>query len=359
MAGQCFFLRRSFLILFAAALAWAVACQSQTQPPDAASSTPQENAFVFIKGAGATLPGPLYQRWFAQYNRQHPNIQVNYQPIGSGAGIQQVIAETVDFGASDVAMTDEEISQVGRGVVLLPMTAGSVAVVYNLPGIGSGLKLSRQVVSEIFLGKITRWRDPKIAALNPNLTLPDLPITVIHRSDGSGTTAVFTAHLSAISREWQESVGTSLSVDWPAGVGVKSNAGVSAQVQQEPGTIGYVEYSFAQQLGLSTAALENRSGEYVLPSIEAAAKALESVQLPDNLRGFVRDPQAVDAYPIVTYSWLLAYKRYEDPQKAKALKEVIRWGLTTGQGLAPELGYVPLATEVAQKVAAAAAEISP
>ncbi|MEO0853771.1 MAG: phosphate ABC transporter substrate-binding protein PstS, partial [Cyanobacteria bacterium J06648_11] len=312
---------------------------------------------VFLNGAGASFPALLYQRWFQEFNRQHPHIQIDFQPIGSGAGIQQVIAETVDFGASDIAMTDEDIAKVDRGVLVLPMTAGSVAIVFNLPGIESGLKLSREVYPKLFLGDITRWNDPAIASLNPDLDLPDLPIALVHRSDGSGTTAVFTSHLSAINPDWRDRVGSALNVQWPAGVGIKSNAGVSAQVQQAEGALGYVEYSYAQQLGLSVAALENQAGEYVLPDIDSAAQGLNAIALPDDLRAFIPDPEGEGAYPIVTYSWLLAYRTYDDPAEAEALRQVLQWALAEGQAISPELGYVPLAPDAIDAVTAAVAQI--
>jgi phosphate transport system substrate-binding protein len=312
---------------------------------------------VFLNGAGATFPLFLYQRWFQEYSQNHQGVQINYQAIGSAAGIQQMVSETVDFGGSDVAMTDEEMRKVDRGVVLIPMTSGSVVIAYNLPNVGSGLKLSREVYTDIFLGNIDRWSDPRIANLNPNLNLPDLPITLVHRSDGSGTTAVLTKHLSAISSQWEEKVGSGLSISWPAGVGIKSNAGVSAQIQQAQGTIGYVEYSFSQQLGLATAALQNRAGNYIQPSLEATANALDNLTLPDNLRAFVSDPEGEDAYPIVTYSWLLAYQTYDDPRKAQVLKEVILWALTEGQQYSEGLGYVPLSETVVEKATAAAETI--
>lgn len=307
---------------------------------------------VFLNGAGATFPLFLYQRWFQEYSQDHDNVQINYQPIGSAAGIQQMVSETVDFGGSDIAMTDDEMRKIDRGVVLIPMTSGSVAIAYNLPGI-ERLKLSREVYVDIFLGKIQRWNDRRIKRLNPNLSLPNLPITLVHRSDGSGTTAILTKHLSAISPEWEARVGSGLSVPWPAGVGIKSNAGVSAQIQQARGAIGYVEYSFAKQLGLSTAALENRAGNYVQPSLDATANALENLTLPENLRAFVSDPEGEKAYPIVTYSWLLAYERYDNPQKAKVLREVILWALTEGQRDSEQLGYVPLSEDVVAKAKAA------
>jgi len=335
-----------------------ISCQPEVATVAPNSEPVVAQSSVLLNGAGATFPIIIYQRWFQEYSQNKARVQINYQGIGSAAGIQQMISETVDFAGSDVAMTDEEMAKVDRGVVLIPMTSGSVVIAYNLPSIESGLRLSRSVYTDIFLGKIERWNDSKIQQLNPNLNLPDLPITVIHRSDGSGTTAVFTKHLSAISSEWEEKVGSGLSVSWTAGVGIKSNAGVSAQIQQAEGTIGYVEFSFAQQLGLSTAALENRAGSYIQPSLEATAKALDNLILPENLRAFVSDPEDEKAYPIVTYTWLLAYKSYDDPQKAKALREMILWALTEGQKYSNELGYVELSDTVAAKAKAATREIN-
>lgn len=313
------------------------------------SQTLANSSPITLYGAGATFPSFLYLRWFKEYNSQHPNVQISYQPIGSAAGIQQFLSETIDFGASEVPLSDEEIAQTSRGAVFIPSVAGSIAVVYNLPGIKSGLKLSRQVLADIFSGKIMHWNDTTIQALNPELSLPDIPILVIHRSDGSGTTAAFTAHLSAISPEWQTKVGQGLSVAWPTGSGIKDNAGISAQVQQGEGVIGYVEYAFAKQLGLSTAALENKVGQYLLPTEEATAKAISTIELSEDLRGAVADPDLADAYPIVTYSWILAYQQYDNPQKARVLKDVMQWGLTKGQSWGLELGYVPLPETIVSK----------
>ena len=349
--------RREFLVSLAGLTVATIACQSSPISVPSSPSLSPATKPLLLYGAGATLPSFLYLRWFKDYNQQNPTIQISYQPIGSAAGIQQFVSGTVDFGASDVSLSDEEIAAVDRGVVLVPTTAGSVAVVYNLPGIDSGLKLSRAILPQIFLGTITRWNDPQIVALNPDLTLPDSPITVVHRSDGSGTTATFTAHLSAISPEWKEKVGTGLNVEWATGIGIKDNSGIAAQIQQAEGVIGYIEYAFAKQLNLTIASLENKAGNYAQPTDKASGEALANISLGEDLQGSAPDPDGNGAYPIVTYSWLLAYRRYNDTKKATALKEVLRWGLTEGQSLATELGYVPLPAAVIQRSIAALDQI--
>ncbi|MEL7313836.1 MAG: phosphate ABC transporter substrate-binding protein PstS [Cyanobacteria bacterium J06559_3] len=349
---------RWFMGLAIAVISLATACQSQqVNTPDAtngATNPPVATTPIMLNGTGASFPLFFYERVFSEYRQAvDPNLQVNYQAIGSAAGIQQVISNTVDFGASDIAMTDEEVAQVNSGVVLIPMTAGTVAIAYNLPNIESSLKLPRTALVDIFLGKLTNWNDPAIAAANPDIALPDLPITLVHRSDGSGTTATVTAHLSAISSDWQAQVGAGLNVDWPAGVGIKSNTGVSAQIQQAQGTIGYVEYSYAQKLGLPIAALENQSGQFIEPNSATGLKGLETADMPANLKVFVTDPAAVDAYPIVTYSWILAYQQYADAAKGEALKAVLKWGLSEGQQFSEQLGYVPLPVDVVEQAIAA------
>lgn len=313
---------------------------------------------VSLTGAGASFPAPLYQTWFQGLNKKYPNLQVNYQSVGSGAGVEQFTKGTVDFGASDVAMKDEEIQKVQRGVILLPMTAGAIVLSYNLPNVKE-LKLPRAVYSDIFLGKIKSWNDPKIAAANPGVTLPNQPITVVHRSDGSGTTGVFTLHLAAISPEWKTKVGSGKTVNWPAGVGAKGNEGVTAQIAQTQGSLGYVEYGYAKQNNLTFASLQNKAGQFVAPSEESASKTLETVTLPANLRAFITDPDGASSYPIVTYTWLLVYKQYPDQAKAKAIEAMIEYGLTDGQKESSKLGYVPLPQNVIEKVASSAQQISP
>lgn len=356
MVSTASFRRKALFIPFLALTFGLTACGgTQTQAPNTTQTpTATEDGggqSISLTGAGASFPAPLYQRWFSEYNKVNPNVQVSYQSVGSGAGVEQFTQGTVDFGASDTAMDDQEIAAVKRGVALLPMTAGSIVLAYNLPDV-TGLKLSRQVYVDILLGKIKKWNDPAIAKINPDATLPDTDITVVYRSDGSGTTGVFTKHLSAISPEWSEKVGDGKTVEWPAGVGAKGNEGVTAQILQTEGSLGYIEYGYAKQQEIATATLENKAGQYVAPSGQTAADALSAVTLPENLRAFITDPEGKNSYPIVTYTWLLAYQNYDDPNKLKAFKEVVNWSLTDGQAFAEELGYIPLPAPVVEKVKA-------
>jgi phosphate transport system substrate-binding protein len=309
-----------------------------------------------LSGAGATFPAPLYQRWAVEYNRQAPAVRVNYQSVGSGAGVSNFLQGVVDFGASDAAMTDAEMAKSPRGAVLVPATAGSIVLAYNLDGVPS-LQLTRAALAGIYLGTVTRWNDPAIAAANPEAALPDLPIRVAYRSDGSGTTFVFTQHLAAISPEFDDQVGFDKSVTFPVGVGGKGNEGVTALVKQSRGAIGYVEFGYAEQNGLSVASLENKSGKFVAPTPESGAAALASVEMPDNLRVWPVDPAAPEAYPITTFSWLLLYQKYDDAAKLRALKDFVTYSLTDGQSFAVELGYIPLPESVVAKAQAALATV--
>jgi phosphate transport system substrate-binding protein len=355
MVSTVSFRHKAFIPFLALTFSLTACGGTQTQAPNSTQTqAPAEDGggkSVSLTGAGASFPAPLYQKWFSEYNKQFPNIQVSYQSVGSGAGVEQFTQGTVDFAASDTAMDDEEIAAVQRGVALLPMTAGSIVLAYNLPDV-TELRLSRQVYVDILLGKINKWNDPAIAKINPDAQLPDTDITIVYRSDGSGTTGVFTKHLSAISPEWSEQVGDGKTVEWPAGVGAKGNEGVTAQILQTEGSIGYVEYGYAKQQDIATATLENKAGSYVAPSGETAASALSAVTLPENLRAFITDPEGKDSYPIVTYTWLLAYQNYDDPDKLKAFKDVANWSLTDGQAFAEELGYIPLPAPVVEKVKA-------
>ena len=309
-----------------------------------------------LSGAGATFPAPLYQRWAVEYNKQVPAIKVNYQSVGSGAGVKNFLQGVVDFGASDAAMTDEEIAKAPRGAVLVPATAGSVVLAYNLEGVPN-LKLTREAMAGIFLGTIKKWNDPAIVSANPDVPLPAQAINVAYRSDGSGTTFVFTQHLAAISPEFDEQVGFDKSVTFPVGVGGKGNEGVTALVKQTPGTVGYVEFGYAEQNQLSVASLQNKSGNFVAPTPESGAAALASVELPENLRIWPVDPEAPEAYPITTFSWLLLSRKYDDAAKLKALKDFVTYGLTEGQSFAIELGYIPLPEAVVAKANAALSAI--
>ncbi|MBE9222781.1 phosphate ABC transporter substrate-binding protein PstS [Cyanobacterium stanieri LEGE 03274] len=316
---------------------------------------------VSLTGAGASFPASIYQNWFVSLNEQVPQLQVNYQSVGSGAGIEQFTAGTVDFGASDVAMTDEQIAEIDRGVLLLPVTAGGIVFAFNVPGVEE-LNLSREVYVDIALGRITRWNDPRIAADNPDAQLPDLAITFVHRSDGSGTTGVLTKHLSAISPDWESEVGSGTTVEWGnAGgtfIGSRGNEGVTASIMQTEGGIGYIEYGYALNNDIPMASLQNASGEFVYPTEETTSATLGNVELPDNLRAFILDPEGANSYPIVTYTWILAYQQYDDPQKAVALEAAIQYALTDGQNVATELGYIPLPPNVAARVAQAADQLT-
>jgi phosphate transport system substrate-binding protein len=317
-----------------------------------------EAADLRLTGSGASFPFPIYSAWFKDFSRKTPGVTVDYQAKGSGAGIQDLINKTVDFAASDAAMTPEQMSQVPDGVVLLPMTAGEIVLAYNLPDV-KGLKLPRDVYPDIFLGKITRWNDPHIVAANPQSKLPDLPITVVRRSDSSGTTFVFTKHLSAISPTFKEQVGSGTTASWPQSdkfVAAPKNDGVTATIKQTPGAIGYIEYGYAKLTKADTALLQNSAGKYVAPSDASGAVALAATKLPADLIAWVDDPSAPEAYPIVSFTWMLFYQK-QDPQKAEYLRKLVAHGMTEGQKIADSMGYIPLPPNVVEKVMAASARI--
>jgi phosphate transport system substrate-binding protein len=310
-------------------------------------------AAVILNGSGATFPAPLYLRWAADFKTANPDVTVNYQGVGSGAGVKQFTDGITDFGASDVAMSDAEIAKVSDNVLLLPATAGTIVLAYNLPGVEAGLKLSRQAIAGILLGTVKTWDDAVIAKENPGVKLPSLPITVVTRADGSGTTAVFTAHIAAISPEFATKVGSGKQVTWPVGVSGKGNDGVTALIKQTPGAVGYVEFGYAVNNKLTSASLQNKSGNFVTPTIESGAATLASVNLPANFRAFITDPEGANDYPIATFTWLLVKKTYTDASKSAAVKAFVKYGLTTGQQAAPALGYITLPAPVVEKVLAA------
>jgi phosphate transport system substrate-binding protein len=314
-----------------------------------------------VQGSGATFPAPLYKRWFLEYYHANPDVQVSYQAIGSGAGIRQFTEELTVFGASDAAMNDDEIAAAEKRlrvkVLLLPMTAGSVVLSHNVPGVTQGLRLSRSTYVDIFLGKITNWNAAAVARTNPGVTLPDQPITVIRRAEGSGTTFAFTNHLHAVNPQWGKP--SKSSDDFPTGVGARGNSGVTALIQQTPGAIGYLEYGYAELAGLPMAVLENRTGNFVAPGAESGKAALAGAAIPDNLRVFISDPNGPDAYPIVTYTWMLCRQKYADADMAQKLKGVLRYCLTDGQSIAAELGYIPMPENVSTRVLKAVESIEP
>ena len=335
-------------------LALAVLLLAVTSTPSLAQDS------LRLTGSGATFPFPLYSAWFKAFSAKQKTVSVDYQGKGSGAGIQDFTNHTVDFAASDAAMTDEQISKVPGGVQLLPMTAGEIVLGYNLPGSPKALKLPRDVYPAIFLGKITKWSDPKIKAANPGVSLPDLDITVVRRADSSGTTFVFTSHLSAISDEWKKGPGAGTTVNWPKTdkfVASPKNDGVTATIKQTPGAIGYVEFAFAKFSKIEMAQLQNRAGQFVSPGGEGGPAALASVPLPPDLRAWVTDPEGAKAYPISTYTWMLFYKENKDPKKAAALRQMVEYCLTEGQKAAAGMGYIPLPENVVAAVRKASGSI--
>ena len=311
---------------------------------------------VKLKGSGASFPFPLYGRWFKDYGKVNKEVQVDYQAKGSGAGIKDFVNKTVDFAASDAAMTDEEIASVDVGVQLLPMTAGKIVLSYNLPNGPANLKLSREAYSKIFLGQITTWNDPVIANANPGVTLPATAITVVRRADSSGTTFVFTQHLSGISEAWKNGPGAGTTVNWPGSdkfIASPKNDGVAATIKQTPGALGYIEYGFAKFTKLPMAWLENKAGKFIEPTLESGQAALANVTLPGDFRAWLPDPDGAGAYPVVSYTWMLFYKKYSDPKMAEAIRQVVKYCLTEGQKVSGEMGYIPLPDKVVEMVAKA------
>ena len=313
-----------------------------------------------LVGSGASFPFPLYSTWFKTFSKENKDILVDYQAKGSGAGIKDLVNKTVDFAASDAAMTDEEMAQVKEGVQLLPMTAGTIVLAYNLPGNPKGLKLSREVYPKIFNAEIKKWNDPLIVKDNPDLKLPDLDITVVRRADSSGTTFVFTKHLSAISETWKNGPGFGTTVKWADSdkiVAAPKNDGVTATVKQTPGAIGYIEYGYAEMAKVNMAALQNKAGKFVMPSEQSGAEALAKAAMPADLRVWLSDPEGEGSYPIATYTWMIFYKKYDNPQKAEAIKKLITYCLKEGQKISDKMGYIPLPENVVQVVSKAAENI--
>lgn len=342
-------IRRLFLVSLCFCLAFAlIACNNGSSTP--AAST------VKLTGAGASFPAPLYTKWFKSYAAAHPEIQVDYQSVGSGSGKKSVIDKTVDFGASDAAMSDEELARVPGGAQLFPMTAGAIVIAYNLPDV-KDLKLSRKAYTSIFLGKIKKWNDAEIVKSNPGVKLPDTAINVVVRADSSGTSFVFSKHLSAVSPEFDKTVGTNTMPNWPVGTKSKGNEGVTASLMTTPGSIGYIEYGYAKSQNVPFAALENKAGKFVAASTASGQEALASTNLPENLIAWNPDPSGDGAYPVVTYTWIICYKKY-DATKLAAMQALLRYGLGDGQKDAEPLGYIPLPQAAVSKATAAINNLS-
>ncbi|MGA2414453.1 MAG: phosphate ABC transporter substrate-binding protein PstS [Candidatus Sulfotelmatobacter sp.] len=317
--------------------------------------TLQVFAQTTLNGAGATFPYPMYSKWFNEYHNQHSNIQINYQSIGSGGGIRQVTEGTVDFGASDMPMTDAQLAEAQQKrstkILNIPTVLGANVPAYNLPGVGSDIKFTPEALAGIFLGKITKWNDPAITSVNPGISFPDKAIIVVHRSDGSGTTFIWTDYLSKVSPEWESKVGRNTSVQWPIGLGGKGNEGVAGSIRQLAGSIGYVELIYAVQNNISYGSVKNAAGNFVKASLEGVtAAAASSAKMPPDFRVSITNPPGKDAYPISSFTWLLIPQQSKDAAKGKILADFLNWMVTDGQKMTSALTYAPLPESVAQKV---------
>ncbi|MDR3746974.1 MAG: phosphate ABC transporter substrate-binding protein PstS [Acidobacteriota bacterium] len=310
-----------------------------------------------LNGAGATFPYPIYSKWFNEYHNLHSDIQINYQSIGSGGGIRQVQAGTVDFGATDGPMSDEQISQSKVKVLHVPAVLGAVVPAYNIPGVNAEVKFTPDVLADIFLGKITSWNDARIAKANPGVNFPNQTITVVHRSDGSGTTYIFTDYLSKVSPDWQNVVGKGTSVKWPIGLGGKGNEGVAGSIRQLPGSVGYIELIYALQNKIPFGIVQNSSKNFIKASLDSTTAAAVGVKVPDDFRVSITNPPGKNAYPIASFTWLLVPTNPADAKKGKILKDFLFWMLDSGQGMVEALSYAPLPKEVMEKEKAAIAKM--
>jgi len=330
---------------FALAATLLAACGgSNTQPVTANNSSSNSSQTIQINGAGATFPYPIYSKWFSEYNKLHPNIQINYQSIGSGGGIQQVTNQTVFFGATDGPMNEEQLKAAPGPILHFPTVLGAVVPVYNIPGVTDELKFTGQVLADIYLGKIKKWNDAALAKLNPGVKLPATDVTIVHRSDGSGTTYIFVDYLSKVSPDFKTQVGVSTSVKWPVGVGGKGNEGVSGLVTQTPGSIGYVELIYALQNKIAFGPVQNADGEFVKASVDAVTKAAAAAAttMPPDFRVSITNATGAGAYPISSFTWLLFYEDPKDKAAGKVMVDFMRWALTDGQKYCADLGYAPL-----------------
>jgi phosphate transport system substrate-binding protein len=311
-----------------------------------------------LNGAGATFPYPIYSKWFSEYNKLHSDVQINYQSIGSGGGIRQVLNGTVDFGASDGPMTDEQLKQSKVKILHIPTVLGAVVPAYNVPGVTEEIKFTPEILAGIYLNRIVKWNDPAIASANPGVKLPDQGIIVIYRSDGSGTTYIFTDYLSKVSKDWASGVGKGTSVKWPNGVGGKGNEGVAGQVRQLQGSIGYVELIYAVQNKISYGLLKNASGNFVKATLETVTEAAASApSMPADFRVSITNAPGKTAYPISSFTWLLIPEQSKDPKKGKILADFLNWMATDGQKMTTQLSYAPLPAGVVEKVKVAIKQV--
>jgi phosphate transport system substrate-binding protein len=341
--------RLGLSLLTVSLLALALGCSGQH-----GDGGPGAGGAVRLQGAGATFPNPLYQKWLSEYGKVNPNVKIDYQSIGSGGGIKQIQSQTVDFGASDAPMKDEDLKAAPGEILHIPTVLGAVVLTYNLSGVSQPLRFSPDVIADIFLGKIKKWDDARIKADNPGINLPAAEIAVVHRSDGSGTSAVFTDYLSKVSTEWKEKVGAGTSPQWPTGQGGKGNEGVTGQIKNQPQTIGYVELAYAVQNRLPVALVKNSSGNFVEPTLDAvtAAAAESLAATPEDLRVSITNAGGASAYPISSYTYILAYKEQKDAVKGKALVDFLWWGIHDGEQFAKDLQYAPLPPEIIKRAEA-------
>jgi len=311
-----------------------------------------------LNAAGATFPYPIYSKWFSDYNKLHPEVQINYQSIGSGGGIRQVLAGTVDFGASDGPMTDEQLSQAKVKILHIPTVLGAVVPAYNIPGVTGEIKFTPEILANIFLGKINNWSDPALAKINPDVKFPSQPIIVIHRSDGSGTTYIFTDYLSKVSSEWANTVKKGTTVSWPIGLGGKGNEGVAGQIRQLQGSIGYIELIYALQNNITYGSVKNAAGTFVKASLDGVTEAAASVKsMPADFRVSITNAPGKTAYPISSFTWLLIPTQAKDAAKGKIIADFLNWMSTDGQKSTTQLSYAPLPENVAEKVRAAVKQV--
>jgi phosphate transport system substrate-binding protein len=338
-------------VLIASALAIVAGCSGGSAPPateGAGGAARAGGGGTQINGAGATFPYPIYSKWFSEYNKLHPNVQINYQSLGSGAGIRQLTSRTVFFGASDQPMKDDQLQAAPGRILHFPTVLGAVVPIYNLPEVSQQLKFTGPLIADIVLGKVKKWNDPAIAKLNPGVKLPATDLTLVHRSEGSGTTFIFADYLGKVSDEFKKTVGVDASLKWPVGVGGKGNEGVSGLVQQTPGSVGYVELVYALQNKITVGSVQNSAGTFVVPSVASvtAAAAGAAANMPADFRVSITNAPGADAYPIASFTWVLLYEDPQDKAQAAMMKEFMRWALTDGQKMAPELGYASLPPQV-------------